>query len=141
MANTDHEGYKKIQCWIPLDIWDKIEALSYPNQTNAVTDAFKALLDKSQNNPISSHDVPPLAAQVEGLQLLLQEKDERIQDLSKQVDSMSMQLGTKDDQITQLNEVTQKQAVHIQSLIQENSKLNTKLLPELTEKKPWWKIW
>jgi hypothetical protein len=35
---------------------------------------------------------------------------------------MSDQLGKKDDQLTQLNEVTQKQAVHIQSLIQENSK-------------------
>lgn len=41
----------------------------------------------------------------------------------------------KHEQTSQLNEVTQKQAVHIQSLIQENSKLNTKLLPEVTEKK------
>jgi uncharacterized phage-associated protein len=55
---------------------------------------------------------------------------------------MSDQLGKKDEQISQLNEVTQKHAVHIQSLIQENSKLNTKLLPEITNnKKPWWKIW
>jgi len=37
--------------------------------------------------------------------------------------------------------VTKKQAVHIQSLIQENSKLNNKLLPEYTGRKPWWKIW
>ena len=41
---------------------------------------------------------------------------------------------TKNKQIGQLNEVTQKQAVHIQSLIQENSKLNMKLFPEITEK-------
>lgn len=66
---------------------------------------------------------------------------ERIEDLRKQIDLMSDQLGKKDDQISQLNEATQKQAVHIQSLIQENSKLNTKYLPEVTEKKPWWKIW
>ncbi|WP_170943405.1 hypothetical protein [Methanosarcina spelaei] len=55
---------------------------------------------------------------------------------------MSDQLGRKDDPISQLNEVTQKQAVHIQNLIQENSKLNMKLLPEVTEnKKSWWKFW
>ena len=67
---------------------------------------------------------------------------ERIEDLRKQIDLISDQLGKKDEQITQLNEVTQKQAVHIQSLIQENSKLNMKLLPEKTENnKPWWKIW
>jgi hypothetical protein len=66
---------------------------------------------------------------------------ERIDDLRKQIDLISDQLRRKDDQITQLNEVTQKQAVHIQSLIQENSKLNTKLLPENIENKPWWKFW
>jgi len=66
---------------------------------------------------------------------------ERIEDLRKQIDLMSDQLNRKDDQITQLNEVTQKQAVHIQSLIQENSKLNTKLLPEVIDNKPWWRFW
>lgn len=141
MASLDHEGYKKVQVWVPQGLWDKIESLNFQNQTIAVTEAFKVLIDKSQDNPNSSQDIPKLAAQVEGLQLLLQEKDERIQGLSKQVDSMNTQLETKDEQITSLNEVTQKQAVHIQSLINENSKLNTKLLPEVTEKKPWWKIW
>ena len=35
-----------------------------------------------------------------------------------------------------------KQAVHIQSLIQENSRLNTKLLPEEIEtKSPEWRFW
>ena len=66
---------------------------------------------------------------------------ERIEDLRKQIELMSDQLSRKDDQITQLNEATQKQAVHIQSLIQENSKLNMKLLPENTENKPWWMFW
>lgn len=42
-------------------------------------------------------------------------------------------MAIKDEQISQLNEFTQKQEVHIQSLIQENNKLNMKLLPEITE--------
>ncbi len=33
-----------------------------------------------------------------------------------------------------------KQAVHIQTLIRENSRLNLALLPENTESKPWWKF-
>lgn len=142
MANTDHEGYKKIQCWVPLELWDKIEVMSYQNQTSAVTEAFKALLGQSQNNPNSSHYIPDVTAQVSGLQMLLDDKDTRIEDLRKQIDLMSDQLSRKDDQISQLNEVTQKQAVHIQSLIQENSKLNTKLIPETTKNnKSWWKFW
>jgi hypothetical protein len=47
------------------------------------------------------------------------------------------QIGIKDSLI-------EKQAFHIQSLIQENSKLNVKLLPEAQEAKkdkPWWRFW
>jgi hypothetical protein len=38
------------------------------------------------------------------------------------------QLHTKDDQTEKLNENMHKQAVHIQTLIPENSRLNIKLL-------------
>jgi hypothetical protein len=48
----------------------------------------------------------------------------------------------KDDQIEKLSENMHKQAVYIQSLIQENSRSKIKLLPENMEsKKPWWKFW
>lgn len=89
MANDDHAGYKKIQCWIKQDLWDKIEALNYPNQTSAVTEAFNALLDKSQNIPTESQYIPRLEATIEGLQLLLQEKDERISDLKRETETLS----------------------------------------------------
>jgi len=81
-------------------------------------------------------------SEIPKLKVTTEEQKTKIEDLRKQIDLMSDQLGRKDDPISQLNEVTQKQAVHIQSLIQENSKLNMKLLPEVTEnKKSWWKFW
>lgn len=89
MANIDHAGYKKIQCWIPETIWDKIESLGYPNQTSAVTEAFDLLLTKSQNIPNESQNIPELRATIEGLQLLLQEKDERINDLHRETETLS----------------------------------------------------
>jgi hypothetical protein len=81
-------------------------------------------------------------SEIPKLKVTPEEQKTKIEDLRKQIDLMSDQLGRKDDPISQLNEVTQKQAVHIQNLIQENSKLNMKLLPEVTEnKKSWWKFW
>jgi len=69
----------------------------------------------------------------------------RMEDFKKQMYSLDNQLRTKDDQIEKLNENMHKQAVHIQSLIQENSRLNTKLLPENIEpKRSFWaslKFW
>ena len=81
-------------------------------------------------------------SEIPKLKVTTEEQKTKIEDLRKQIDLMSDQLGRKDEPISQLNEVTQKQAVHIQNLIQENSKLNMKLLPEVTEnKKSWWKFW
>jgi hypothetical protein len=59
----------------------------------------------------------------------------RIFDMTAQIDFLKSQVTTKDSQL-------ENQAFHIQSLIQENSKLNIKLLPENAEKnKPWWRFW
>jgi len=77
-------------------------------------------------------DFSTVQATLAGHYNMCQEKNLRIVDLQKQV-------GVKDEQIEKLNEAVEKQAVHIQSLIQENSRLNIKILPETT-KKPWWKF-
>ena len=66
----------------------------------------------------------------------------RIEDLKSQIQAFYGQLHVKDEQIEKLNENMHKQAVHIQTLIQENSRLNVKLLTENMEiKKSWWKFW
>lgn len=87
-------------------------------------------------------DLSTFQATCEGLKQLINEKESGHSNISAQIDLLVEQLHKKDDQIKDQNENMHKQAVHIQSLIQENSRLNIKLLPENTEKKkPWWKIW
>lgn len=49
-------------------------------------------------------------------------------------DMSACRLHKKNKQIKKLNENIHKQAVYIQSLIKENSRLNIKLLPKNTEK-------
>ncbi|WP_292388834.1 hypothetical protein [Methanosarcina sp. UBA5] len=44
----------------------------------------------------------------------------------------------QDNQIKDQNENMHRQVVHIQTLIQENSRLNIELLPETTEGKKSW---
>ena len=88
MVTNDHPGQKKIQAWIPLELWDKI-SLQYPNQTNAVTEGFKLLLGDIPENPKISQKIPELRATIEGLKLLLHEKDERISDLKRETETLS----------------------------------------------------
>jgi len=123
------ENKKRINVAIPIELYSKVTESEF-GLTEGIIKGLELLLDpKEENNNEISQDV-----------LNLQES--RINELKDQIQALYNQLHTKDDQIKDQNENMHKQAVHIQSLIQENSRLNIKLLPENTEtKKPWWKFW
>lgn len=90
----------------------------------------------------TSQNIPDGSPEIHEFKARNEEQKLRIEDLKAQVQALNSQLHTKDEQIEKLNENMHKQAVHIQSLIQENSRLNIKLLPESTEnKKSWWRFW
>lgn len=58
MPPEDHKTQKKIQCWIPLETWDKIVSLGYTSPTTAVTKAFEKLLEEPLEDPL----MDPLAS-------------------------------------------------------------------------------
>ena len=61
-----------------------------------------------------------------------------------QLDIMTTQVEYLKGQIVVKDQQLDKQAFSLQSVIQENNRLNVKLLPESTEgktKKPFWKFW
>jgi len=66
----------------------------------------------------------------------------RLTDSMAQVEFLKGQIAMKDNQIAIKDQQIDKQAFSLQSVIQENSRLNIKLLPETAEKsKPWWRFW
>jgi hypothetical protein len=67
----------------------------------------------------------------------------RLTDALAQVEFLKGQIAIKDNQLAIKDQQIDKQAFSLQSVIQENSRLNVKLLPESTEvkKKPWYKFW
>ena len=84
----DHKDMKKVQCWIPIDTWDKIVSLGYNSPTIAVTKAFEKLLEDPRINPLvslkdplESPNIPVLNAKIEALQMVLEEKDKSIERL------------------------------------------------------------
>jgi len=65
----------------------------------------------------------------------LQARSEELEKAERDKEYLKGQIAIKDQQLD-------KQAFSLQSVIQENSRLNVKLLPENTEvKKKWWKFW
>jgi chromosome segregation ATPase len=156
----------QVSARIPKDLYDNCIQL-HGNITTAINTALEILISRSENTFDKNENGDRKHTMKEGivktaenesnanenrlnsienshgeLKARIEEKDSRIEDMREQVKALYDQLHTKDNQIEQLNENMHKQAVHIQTLIQENSKLNIKLLPENSEiKKPWWKFW
>jgi hypothetical protein len=130
-----HEGQKKIQCWISLLTWEKIEAQGYLSPTHAVNKAFELLLENSsrdlresqENNTGSSRDntgfseIPELRARIE-------EKDILINTLQKELEKATQD---KED----LKETHKNYMLQMQTLI------NQKAIEASGTKKPWWRFW
>jgi predicted RNase H-like nuclease (RuvC/YqgF family) len=177
MPAEDHKSQKKIQCWIPLETWDRIVSMGYTSPTIAVTKAFEKLLKDPQQIPPASQEIPVESLEIPELKIKNEELERQIKNLKENLrkapDSVELaqlhtryeelekynqalkkeldkQLGEKEKevdflkgQITIKDQQLDKQAFSLQSIIQENSRLNLKLLPENTEvkKKPFWKFW
>lgn len=90
MSNNDHEGMKKLQVWVSVETWEELNSLGYTSPTDAVTAGFKLLLETPAKTPEYSQELPELRATIQGLQLLLQEKDQRIEDLRKDKETLSI---------------------------------------------------
>jgi len=119
------ENKKRVNVYIPMETYVKVTQSGY-SLTDAITQGLETFLE-----------IKP-----EGKPDISEYQEARIEDLKSQIQGLNNQLHIKDEQIKDQSENMHKQAVHIQSLIQENSKLNIKLLPENTEnKKSWWKFW
>lgn len=153
------EDKVRVSARIPKELYD-VCLQRYDNITNAINAGLELLRNRdskiNEDGCQTSEDgssIRELKARVEEKDLRIGELQEqikvndghqqaRIEDLKAQIQTLYDQLHTKDEQIKDQNENMHKQAVHIQSLIQENSRLNIKLLPDATEsKKAWWKLW
>ena len=128
---------------IPKELYNKC-VQDYGNITDAINAGLELLFKQHENvcktteNECKTTENSNVILE---LKIRMDEKDIRIEDLKSHIYLLDNQLRTKDDQIEKLNENMHKQAVHIQTLIQEISQLNVKLLPDSTTKKPWYKFW
>src|SRR5208337_775982 len=141
------ENQKRINVYIPIDLYVRCTQSGH-SLTEAIIKGLELVLTQQEeaDNTKDKSDILELQeAKIRELQEQIKIKENqidatdndklqqaRIDDLKIQIQALYGQMSIKDEQIEKLNENMHKQAVHIQSLIQENSRLNTKLLPEET---------
>ena len=128
---------------VPQELYAEI-CKYYANITTAINDAFE-LLRQDKTGQLHKYcgknmqnDASSVQAQLDATRMQLEAFRMQIDAANTQVEFLKEQIGVKDSLI-------EKQSFHIQSLIQENSKLNVKLLPEVPAqkevKKKWFEFW
>jgi hypothetical protein len=69
---------KKIQPWISVSTWEKIEALGYKSPTLSVTKVFELLLQDPSKDTDGSIENPELRARIEEMNKQIAEKNKHI---------------------------------------------------------------
>jgi hypothetical protein len=128
MSEDRHIGQKKIQCWIPLSMWENLEAQGYASPTHAVTKAFELLLENAVRDIRESHkeNVEFLGdfvgdSEIPQLKVVIAEKEQHIETLKKDLEN-----------ITQ---------VHNNYMLQMQTLINQKAIEAPGAKKRWWQFW
>ncbi len=128
MAGDGHGGQKKIQCWIPLSMWEQLESKGYISPTHAVMKSFELLLENLQDDIRESQikafgyskdfieysEIPELKARIE-------EKEQHIETLKKELENISQ--------------------MHNNYMVQMQTLINQKAIEVQRAKKPWWRFW
>jgi hypothetical protein len=118
---------------VPKELYADISTY-YANITTAINDALE-LLRQEKSGQLHKDCGKNMQNNASNIQAQLETFRMQLDAANTQIEFLKEQIGVKDSLI-------EKQTFNIQSLIQENSRLNIKLLPESTEhKKPWYKFW
>jgi len=120
----------RVSARISKDLYDSVLKID-DNFTRALVNALAAFVEIKGNDCQTDYDKNKT------------DYDKAQYDIIKgQLDIMTAQVEYLKGQITIKDQQLDKQAFSLQSVIQENSRLNLKLLSESTEtKKPWWRFW
>jgi hypothetical protein len=138
----NEEDKVRVNGRVPQELYADI-CKYYANITTAINDALELLRqektgqlhkDCSKN---MHNDESSIRAQLDATLMQLEAFRMQLDAANTQIEFLKEQIGVKDSLI-------EKQTFNIQSLIQKNSRLNVKLLPEAQEAKkvkPWWQFW
>lgn len=145
MPSEDHKNMKKINCWVPLNIWDKVTELGYNSPTIAVITALEKMVDEHINadNTASSGTTYASGYLVEEDQEIpiykevIKEKDKHIETLKSELDKAER--DKEDLKATYNNYFLQVQTLINQKAIAAPGE--PQQIQEWEIKKSWWRFW
>lgn len=112
---------RKINAWIPLELYDKVVNAGYPKFTDAIIKALELLLQDTERVHEDTSGYELLMADNSRLQAVCDE-------LQAHNDTLKQDLQTLKD-------------IHNNYMLQMQSLINQRAIEAPGTKKPWWKVW
>ena len=132
------EEKKKIQAWIPVSLWIKIDQMGFTSQTEAVTQAFKNLLsdqNRSKVDQTGSNTDQIRSSEINELSDILSEKDKRLQEIQEHNETLKIELEKAHQDKEAIQNLYDNYMRQMQTLITQ------KTIEAPGSKKPWWRFW
>ena len=132
------EEKKKIQAWIPISLWIKIDQMGFTSQTEAVTQAFKNLLpdqNRSKIDQTGSNTDQIRSSEINELSNVLNEKDKRLQEIQEHNETLKIELEKAHQDKEAIQNLYDNYMRQMQTLITQ------KAIEAPGAKKPWWRFW
>jgi hypothetical protein len=132
------EEKKKIQAWIPVSLWIKIDQIGFTSQTEAVTQAFKNLLldqNRLKIDQIRSNTDQIISSEINELGNILNEKDKRLQEIQEHNETLKIELEKAHQDKEAIQNLYDNYMRQMQTLITQ------KAIEAPGANKPWWRFW
>jgi hypothetical protein len=132
------EEKKKIQAWIPISLWIKIDQMGFTSQTEAVTQAFKNLLsdqNRSKIDQTGSNTDQIRSSELNELSNVLNEKDKRLQEIQEHNETLKIELGKAHQDREAIQNLYDNYMRQMQTLITQ------KAIEAPGAQRPWWRFW
>lgn len=127
---------KKIQCWVPVPTWEKLEELGYNSPTVAVLTAFEKLLS---NGPSGPDTTPSEPAEDPSITPEIPVNEEIVKELRAHNETLQKELDKAERDKEDLKAIYNNYFLQVQTLI--NQKAIAAQGEKEEEKKKWWKFW
>ena len=132
------EEKKKIQAWVPISLWIKIDQIGFTSQTEAVTKAFKNLLsdqNRSKIDQTGSNTDQIRSSEIKELSNILNEKDKRLQEIQEHNETLKIELEKAHQDKEAIQNLYYNYMRQMQTLITQ------KTIEAPGAKRTWWRFW
>lgn len=132
------EEKKKIQAWVPISLWIKIDQIGFTSQTEAVTKAFKNLLsdqNRSKIDQTGSNTDQIRSSEIKELSNILNEKDKRLQEIQEHNETLKIELEKAHQDKEAIQNLYDNYMRQMQTLITQ------KTIEAPGAKRTWWRFW